>query len=130
MRRPQALLLDWQAPSADPTTLCRALRATAAGAGLFIVLLAAQEADPRAAEALEAGVDDLMAKSIAPCMLLSRLAAGLRARRRHEQLERDLQEMHRFAAELAVSNRKLQGAAATDEASRTWCAESPKTVSW
>src|SRR5690606_10336971 len=53
-------------------------------------------------------------QSVGPRVLAARLRAGLRDVRLQQELERDREELRRFAAELAVTNRQLQEVALTD----------------
>jgi two-component system, cell cycle response regulator len=94
--------------------LIRALRETRIGRNIYILLLTDLEEDERLIEAFEAGVDDFVGKPLRPRVLAARLRAGLRVVRLQQELERDREEIRRFAAELAVSNRRLQEAALTD----------------
>jgi diguanylate cyclase (GGDEF)-like protein len=55
-----------------------------------------------------------MSKPINPRVLAARLRAGQRVIRLQQELDRDREEIRRFAAELAVSNRRLQEVALTD----------------
>ncbi len=112
--QPHILLSDWAMPQMDGMELIRALRATRIGRNVYILLLTDLEEDERLIEAFEAGVDDFVGKPVKPRVLAARLRAGLRVVRLQQELERDREEIRRFAAELAVSNRRLQEAALTD----------------
>ena len=112
--QPHILLSDWAMPQMDGMELIRALRATRIGRNAYILLLTDLEEDERLIEAFETGVDDFVGKPVKPRVLAARLRAGLRVVRLQQELERDREEIRRFAAELAVSNRRLQEAALTD----------------
>jgi diguanylate cyclase (GGDEF)-like protein len=60
------------------------------------------------------GVDDVLPKPVSPRLLLARLEAGKRVTTMHSEIERDREEIRHFAAELAVSNRRLQEVAMMD----------------
>ena len=72
------------------------------------------ETDDRLVEAFEGGADDFMNKPLKPRVLAARLRAGQRVVKLQQEIERDREEIRRFAAELAVTNRRLQEAALTD----------------
>ena len=112
--RPHIMILDWMMPKMDGLELTRALRQTKAGRGVYILLLTGLEEDDKLVEAFEAGVDDFMVKPLKPRLLAARLRAGQRVIGLQREIERDREEIRHFAAELAVTNRRLQEAALTD----------------
>jgi diguanylate cyclase (GGDEF)-like protein len=59
-------------------------------------------------------VDDFITKPLKPRILAARIRAGQRVIKLHQEIERDREEIRRFAAELAVTNRRLQEVALTD----------------
>jgi len=112
--QPQLMIVDWVMPEISGIELTRALRQTKIGRGLYILIMTSQEDEDRLIEAFENGVDDFMNKPINPRVLAARLRAGQRVIRLQQELDRDREEIRRFAAELAVSNRRLQEVALTD----------------
>jgi two-component system, cell cycle response regulator len=112
--QPQIMIVDWMMPAMDGIELTRALRQTKIGRGAYILILTGLEEDDKLIEAFEAGVDDFMVKPLKPRLLAARLRAGQRVIRLQQEIERDREEIRHFAAELAVSNRRLQEAALTD----------------
>ncbi len=78
------------------------------------MLLTGLDDDQHLIRAFDAGVDDYLTKPLRPKVLSARLSAGFRVVRLQDEIERDREEIRRFAAELAVSNRRLQEAALTD----------------
>lgn len=112
--QPQLMIVDWLMPEVTGLELTRALRQTKIGRGIYILIITSQEDDDRLIEAFENGVDDFMTKPINPRVLAARLRAGQRVIRLQQELDRDREEIRRFAAELAVSNRRLQEVALTD----------------
>jgi diguanylate cyclase (GGDEF)-like protein len=112
--RPQIIISDWIMPGMDGISLCRALRDTEEGRQMYFIVLSALEQDDQLVEAFESGVDDYLTKPFTPRVLSARLRAGLRVIRLQEEARRDNENMRRFAAELAVANRRLQQAALTD----------------
>jgi len=112
--RAQLILADWLMPEMDGLQFCRALRNTKLGRSVYMVLLTGVEDESRLVEAFEAGVDDYVLKPINPKVLLARLRAGERVVSLQSEVESDREEIRRFAAELAMTNRRLQEAALLD----------------
>ncbi len=112
--QPQLMIVDWVMPEVTGLELTRALRQTKIGRSIYILIMTSLEDDDRLIEAFENGVDDFMSKPINPRVLAARLRAGQRVIRLQQELDRDREEIRRFAAELAVSNRRLQEVALTD----------------
>lgn len=110
--RPQILIADWSLPEMSGLDLIRALRENPVGRGIYILILA--EGEPALVEAFRSGVDDFMSKPLKPEVLAARMRAGQRVFRLQQELEQDRDELRRFAAELAVANRKLQQLVLTD----------------
>lgn len=112
--QPQMMLVDASMPEMDGLSLTRALRQTRIGRGIYILILTSSGDEEQLIEAFDNGVDDYVAKPVRPRMLAARLRAGHRVIRLQQEVERDREEIRRFAAELAVKNRRLQEAALTD----------------
>ncbi len=112
--RPQMMIVDWLMPEMDGMALTRTLRQTRVGRGIYVLILTSLEDDEFLIEAFENGVDDYLAKPLKQRVLAARLRAGQRVVRLHQEIEKDREEIRRFAGELAVSNRRLQEAALTD----------------
>lgn len=111
---PHMLITDWLMPEMDGIDLTRSLRQTKVGRTIYILILTAVEAEEKLIEAFDAGVDDYMIKPLKSRVLGARLRAGQRVVMLQQEIERDREEIRRFAAELAVTNRRLQEAALTD----------------
>lgn len=112
--QPHILIVDWQLPELDGVQLTRALRDTRMGRGMYVLILTGREDDDRLVEAFEAGADDYLVKPVRDKILAARLRAATRVVQLQEDVRRDHEEMKHFAAELAVSNRRLHEAAVTD----------------
>lgn len=112
--QPQIMIVDWMMPEMDGIQLTRSLRQTRIGRGTYILILTGLEEDDKLVEAFEAGVDDYMVKPLRPRLLAARLRAGQRVIELQQEVVRDREEIRHFAAELAVTNRRLQEAALTD----------------
>lgn len=112
--QPHIMVADWMMPNMDGIALTRALRQTRIGRGIYILILTSLDDEARLVEAYEAGVDDFMHKPLKHRLLAARLRAGQRVVRMQEEIERDRENIRHFAAELAVTNRRLQEVALTD----------------
>lgn len=112
--QPHVLIADRQMPMLDGIQLTRALREMRPGRGVYIVILGAVEDEDRMLEAFEAGADDCLVKPVSGRILAARLRAANRIFQLQEEVLQDHEQMKHFAAELAVSNRRLHEAAVTD----------------
>ncbi len=112
--RPQIVVTDWMMPEMNGLELTRALRETTLGKSTYIIILTALEDEGALVEAFRSGVDDFLSKPLKPEVFTARLRAGQRVVKLQQELERDRDELRRFAAELAVVNRKHQHLALTD----------------
>lgn len=111
---PQIMIVDWLMPEMDGLDLTRELRQTKVGRHVYILILTGLDEDDRLVQAFEAGVDDFMTKPLKPRLLAARLRAGMRMVRLQREIERDREEIRRFAAELAITNQRLQDAGLFD----------------
>lgn len=112
--QPQVLIADCALSELNGVQLTQALRGTKLGRGMVILILAAMDCEDRLVEAFEAGADDYLARPVRERVLAARLQAGERVLELQQEVARDHEEMQQFAAELAVSNRRLHEAAVTD----------------
>ncbi len=111
---PQIVITDWLMPVMDGLALCRALRATDWGQSMYLVMLTGVETEEKIVEAFEAGVDDYVSKPVNPRALNARMRAALHYVKLLDAWESDRSRLKQFAAELAISNRRLEHAAMTD----------------
>jgi diguanylate cyclase (GGDEF)-like protein len=111
---PHIVITDWVMAGMDGVGMTRALRQTKLGRSIYILILTALEAEEKLVEAFDAGVDDFLSKPLKPRVLGARLRAAQRVVMLQQEIEQDRDEIRRFAAELAVTNRRLQEAALTD----------------
>lgn len=111
--QPRLLLIDWSGENCG-APLVRALRTTRFGRALHILVLLDADDDALLEEAAAAGADDFILRPIRPAALAVRLKAGRRTVMLQRELEREREELRHFAAELSISNRRLQEAAMTD----------------
>lgn len=112
--QPQLMVVDWLMPEMSGIELASALRQTRVGRSIYIVILTSLEEEDRLIEAFEHGVDDFINKPLKPRVLAARIRAGQRVVSLQEEIEADREEIRRFAAELATTNRRLQEVALTD----------------
>ncbi|MFA7270009.1 MAG: diguanylate cyclase [Sterolibacterium sp.] len=112
--QPQIMLVDWLMPKMDGIELTKLLRETKVGRSIYILILTSFEDDAKLIEAFDSGADDFMSKPLKPRVLAARLHAGQRIVMLQQEIERDREEICRFAAELSVTNRRLQEMALTD----------------
>lgn len=109
---PQLIVTDWMMPELDGIEFCRALRKTAIGRGIYVLILTSREDEEKIVEAFDAGADDYVVKlSGSPDgaifnarILLARVRAGQRMIELREQVERE--------------KRRLRAAALTDALTR------------
>lgn len=111
---PHILITDWMMAGMDGVELTRALRQTKPCRSTYILILTALDAEEKLVEAFDAGVDDFMSKPLKARVLGARLRSAQRVLTLQREIKRDHEEIRRFAAELAVANRRLQEAALTD----------------
>jgi two-component system, cell cycle response regulator len=111
---PDMLIIDDILLEQGGENLLVQIRHTRIGRGLFVLLLGQRVDEEFKVLAYEQGADDVVEKPVSPRLLLARLNAGRRISSLHQELERDREEMRHFAAELAVSNRRLQEVAMID----------------
>ncbi|MBA3032712.1 MAG: diguanylate cyclase [Gammaproteobacteria bacterium] len=112
--QPHILITDWMMPGMDGVELTRSLRQTKLGRAIYILILTALDTEEKLIEAFDAGADDFMSKPLKARVLGARMRAGQRVMTLQQEIERDREEIRRFAAELAVTNQRLQEAALTD----------------
>ena len=115
---PLLIIVDWLMPEMDGIELCKALRRTSVGRGMYILILTGREEEARVVEAFDAGADEFVTKPFNPKILLARVRAGQRMIELREQTDVDRRERERQVAEMAVLNRKLKAAAMTDVLTR------------
>jgi two-component system cell cycle response regulator len=111
---PHIVITDWMMPVMNGLELTRSLRATEWGQNLYVIMLTSIEDEEEVIKAFDAGVDDYITKPINIPAFRARLRAAWHYRQLQESWERDREQLKRFAAELAVTNRKLEYFALTD----------------
>ncbi len=111
---PDVLVTDWMMPELDGVAMTRALRQTAFGQQLHVILLTGRDDDARVVEAFDSGVDEYLTKPLNPRVLMARVRAAGRTIGLRRQVEALLAERERQLAEQAILSRKLQVASLTD----------------
>ncbi|SER61386.1 diguanylate cyclase (GGDEF) domain-containing protein [Nitrosomonas sp. Nm51] len=112
--QPHIVVTDWLMPEMDGLKLTQSLRATDWGQNLYIIMMTGLDDEEEIIEAFDAGVDDYVTKPINIREFRARMRAAWHYRKLQESWERDHEQLKRFAAELAVTNRKLEHIALTD----------------
>lgn len=111
---PQIIITDWLMPVMDGLEFCRTLRATEWGQSMYVIMLTGVETEEKIIEAFEAGVDDYVTKPMNVRSLNARMRAALHYVKLQETWEHDRAQLKQFAADLAISNRRLEHTAMTD----------------
>ncbi|MFT3736874.1 MAG: HDOD domain-containing protein [Rhodocyclaceae bacterium] len=111
---PELMIIDWAMAGESTKDFLSTLRKTRAGQGIFIIVVADAPDDEFRVRVFEIGADDVLSKPASPRLLLARLQAGRRMSSLQREIERDREEIRHYAAELAVSNRRLQEVAMLD----------------
>ena len=111
---PHIVITDWMMPVMNGLELTKSLRTTEWGQNLYVIMLTSIEDEEEVIKAFDAGVDDYITKPINIRAFRARLRAAWHYRQSQESWERDREQLKRFAAELAVTNRKLEYYALTD----------------
>ena len=83
---PKVAILDWLMPEMDGLQVCRKVRNRLKDPYVYILLLTAKDQKEHLIEAMEAGVDDYIAKPFEPHELRARLLAARRIIELHEDL--------------------------------------------
>ncbi|MER2553296.1 MAG: diguanylate cyclase [Thauera sp.] len=109
--QPQLLVAEW---SADGERVVRGLRDMRLGRGVYVTALMPGEDEALLLAASAAGADDFLVRPLRRAALTLRLHACLRMLVLQQELEHEREELRNFAAELSISNRRLQEAALTD----------------
>ncbi len=110
----QLMITDWRMKPMDGVQLCKALRASAIGKNIYIIMLTATENEEALVEAFDSGIDDYVIKPVSLRVLLARIRAGQRIINLQQELLAERKELERSTAELAKLNRRLQHLAHTD----------------
>ncbi|QSA96060.1 diguanylate cyclase [Methylococcus sp. EFPC2] len=111
---PQMVITDWRMTPMDGLQLCRALRASAFGKSLYVIMFTVTEDEDALVKAFAAGIDDYIIKPTSVKILSARIRAGQRIINLQQDLISERKRIERYSAELAVVNRRLETMAHTD----------------
>lgn len=92
----------------------RSVRRIRVGRSIYLLAVMTQAGDDTLLAAFDAGADDVTLAPFSKRLLAARLRSGIRMVGLQRELKQEREELRRFAAELAVSNRRLKDAAVTD----------------
>jgi two-component system catabolic regulation response regulator CreB len=106
-RVPELIILDVGLPDGSGLDLCRELRASAAHAGLPVLMLSAHGEEIDRVLGLELGADDYVTKPFSPRELLARVRGMLRRARR--PAAQPAQQFHPFDIDTAGQRISLNG---------------------
>ena len=76
--RPPLVIIDWMMPGLDGIQLCRRIRASDGGQDTFVLLLTGRGTSEDVESALDAGVDDFVAKPVSTEVLRARVCIAER----------------------------------------------------
>lgn len=110
---PQIVVVDAHMPVMDGWALCRALRATAWGQSIYLMVLSSPDATA-AQQTLDSHINDCLTAPVLASTLQIRLTAAMQYVKLLNHWEQDRAQLKQFSAELAISNRKLERYALTD----------------
>lgn len=105
---PSIIVTDWMMPEMDGLELCRAIRSHEAIPFAYIIIVTAhQTLEDDIVEAFVAGADDYLTKPINNKELLARLRAAERIIELQEEVTLRTRDLHKYNAQMAVTNVKL-----------------------
>jgi len=112
--RPHIILTDWNMPVMDGCAFCKALRASAWGQNIYILMLTGNTSDTEITEAFAAGIDAFLPKPTTPSSLHARMHAAQRFVQLRKSWEQNSEHLTHASNDLAIANRRLEYAARTD----------------
>ncbi|MEQ1663587.1 MAG: HDOD domain-containing protein [Thiobacillus sp.] len=111
---PHVIITQAELPQMSGIELCRALRATAEGQRIHIMIATPDDLPATQTQAMEAGADGCLSPNADQAGLYARLQAAYRQMRLQTDWEQDRLAFRNTTADLAVQNRQLANAALTD----------------
>jgi diguanylate cyclase (GGDEF)-like protein len=111
---PQLVITECELPVMDGLAFCRSLRLSKIGRQVYVIALGTEKGEQGQLDAITAGADDYLVKPLTIETLAARLRAAQRVVQLQQEVYRDREEIHRYAAELETANSRLQQAAQTD----------------
>lgn len=122
---PRLVLLDWMMPGLDGPAVCRAVRASASRAYVYIILLTSKDSKEDLVAGLEAGADDYLTKPCNVGELKARLQTGERILNLEDHLIEAREEMRFKATHDALTHLLDRGAILHDLAEEVARLEQP-----
>lgn len=111
---PDMMLIGSHLPDMSCEELITMLRQTRIGRNIYVIALSAETGEGALIRAFEAGADDMVGVPLNSRLLVAKISAAKRMTALRHENEKDREEIRHFAAELAVSNRRLQEVALVD----------------
>ncbi|MFT5050152.1 MAG: two-component system cell cycle response regulator [Chlamydiales bacterium] len=99
---------------ANGLALCRTLRKSKLGTGVYFMMASCKTTEDFAVEAFEAGIDDLIASDASERLLMARIRGGMRLTQLQRKVDEDKRTMRKQMSELGILTRRLRSAALTD----------------
>jgi len=90
---PPLAIVDWMMPRLDGLELCRRIRADAAFANMYVLLLTSRGEPDDVVAGLDAGADDYLVKPFRAAELRARIHAGVRVLTLQERLAQRVAEL-------------------------------------
>ncbi|MEC8493534.1 MAG: diguanylate cyclase [Planctomycetota bacterium] len=112
--KPDIVVIDHEMPDQNGLEVVEALRRSAVGSSMYILLVTGNDSDELLIKAFDAGVDDFVPKPIRPRLLSARIKAGVRIANLSRKIERDHNTILDQLAELNRLNRRFRTASLTD----------------
>ena len=112
--KPDILVIDHEMPDQNGLEVVEALRRSAVGSSMYILLVTGNDSDELLIKAFDAGVDDFVPKPFRPRLLSARIKAGVRIANLSRKIERDHNTILEQLAELNRLNRRFRTASLTD----------------
>ena len=112
--RPQVILAANAGPPMDGIPLCRDLRSSELAQEVYLMLLTRSADEEFHIQALDSGIDDVVAAPISDRLLCARIRRGHRLIRLHSEMANEQRKMAHYVNELAIAKRKLEAMAMTD----------------
>ena len=100
VEKPDLVLLDLMLPGIDGLSVCKELKASGEARNVPVIMLTAKSEEVDVVTGLEVGADDYMTKPFSPRVLLARIRAILRRKKREADQTQDKELVRRGDIEL------------------------------
>jgi diguanylate cyclase (GGDEF)-like protein len=112
--KPQIIIAASGQCPRDSIQFCKALRASEIGRQIYLIVLTSSTENDFLIQAFDAGADDFIVAPVHDRVLIARVRGGQRIIQLQEEMDRERQEISRYAQELAIAKRKMEVMAMTD----------------